>query len=207
LLASVWDAHRGRCYEDVLKFPDFLRLMRDALVNHGGSVQFTAGGFRGKGNVDLSLERVNEWNDKRRFSRAFVDRNGSGVLESDLDFFGGTNERIIEAFITMYELSIVDFGALLPAAFFVRKQNWSWSRTQRSLGAIRSSGRAGSNRLMRKPRARHWTSTSRIWKRGIMLCICNTELAATWVCKCCRLGQESEPKLQMQTSTPGRNAW
>ena len=21
LLASVWDAHRGRCYEDVLKFP------------------------------------------------------------------------------------------------------------------------------------------------------------------------------------------
>ena len=37
LLASVWDAHRGRCYQDVLKFPDFLRLMRDALVNRGGS--------------------------------------------------------------------------------------------------------------------------------------------------------------------------
>jgi len=37
LLASIWDAHRGRCYEDVLTFPDLLRLMRDALVNHGGS--------------------------------------------------------------------------------------------------------------------------------------------------------------------------
>jgi Transposase DDE domain len=36
-LRSVWDEHRGRCYEDVLKFDDFLRLMRDALVNHGGS--------------------------------------------------------------------------------------------------------------------------------------------------------------------------
>jgi hypothetical protein len=36
-LRSVWDEHRGRCYEDVLKFEDFLRLMRDALVNHGGS--------------------------------------------------------------------------------------------------------------------------------------------------------------------------
>src|SRR4051794_26652677 len=36
-LRSIWDAHRGRCYEDVLKFEDFLRLMRDALVNHGGS--------------------------------------------------------------------------------------------------------------------------------------------------------------------------
>jgi hypothetical protein len=37
LLASIWQQHRGRCYEDVLKFPDFLRLMRDALVNCGGS--------------------------------------------------------------------------------------------------------------------------------------------------------------------------
>jgi hypothetical protein len=36
-LRSIWDEHRGRCYEDVLKFEDFLRLMRDALVHHGGS--------------------------------------------------------------------------------------------------------------------------------------------------------------------------
>jgi len=36
-LRSIWDKHRGRCYEDVLKFEDFLRLMRDALVNHDGS--------------------------------------------------------------------------------------------------------------------------------------------------------------------------
>jgi hypothetical protein len=37
LLASIWDAHRGRCYEDVLRFEDFLRLMRDALIHHEGS--------------------------------------------------------------------------------------------------------------------------------------------------------------------------
>jgi Transposase DDE domain len=37
LLASIWTDHRGRCYEDVLKFPDMLRLTRDALVHHGGS--------------------------------------------------------------------------------------------------------------------------------------------------------------------------
>ena len=36
-LRSIWDEHRGRCYEDVLTFKDFLCLMRDALVNHGGS--------------------------------------------------------------------------------------------------------------------------------------------------------------------------
>ena len=35
LLQSVWEAHRGRCYQDVLGFEDFLRLMRDALVRHG----------------------------------------------------------------------------------------------------------------------------------------------------------------------------
>ena len=37
LLSSIWQRHRGPCYEDVLKFDDFLRLMRDALVHHGGS--------------------------------------------------------------------------------------------------------------------------------------------------------------------------
>lgn len=37
LLDSIYNRHRGRCYEDVLGFADFLRLMRDALVRHGGS--------------------------------------------------------------------------------------------------------------------------------------------------------------------------
>ena len=37
LLRPVWDAHRGRCYEDVLRFDQFLRMMRDALVRYGGS--------------------------------------------------------------------------------------------------------------------------------------------------------------------------
>lgn len=37
MLAAIWEQNRGRCYEDVLSFEDFLRLMRDALVHHGGS--------------------------------------------------------------------------------------------------------------------------------------------------------------------------
>ena len=37
LLDSVYGANRGRCYEDVLRFPEFLRLLRDALVRHDGS--------------------------------------------------------------------------------------------------------------------------------------------------------------------------
>ena len=37
MLEAVWERHRGRCYQDVLSFEQFLRLMRDALVRHGGS--------------------------------------------------------------------------------------------------------------------------------------------------------------------------
>lgn len=37
LLESIWEDHRGRCYEDVLRFQDFLRLIRDALIRYGGS--------------------------------------------------------------------------------------------------------------------------------------------------------------------------
>lgn len=48
-LRSIWDEHRGRCYEDVLKFEDFLRLMRDALVNHGGSAHRVFVGLEARG--------------------------------------------------------------------------------------------------------------------------------------------------------------
>jgi hypothetical protein len=37
LLDSIYAGHRGRCYEDKLAFTDFIRLMRDALLRHGGS--------------------------------------------------------------------------------------------------------------------------------------------------------------------------
>jgi Transposase DDE domain len=37
LLASIWEHGRGRCYEDTLTFDALLRLMRDALIRHGGS--------------------------------------------------------------------------------------------------------------------------------------------------------------------------
>lgn len=36
-LASIYEENRGRCYEDVLSFGRLLSLVRDALVQHGGS--------------------------------------------------------------------------------------------------------------------------------------------------------------------------
>ena len=37
LLDSIFEHHRGRCYEDELRFPAFVRLLRDALLRHDGS--------------------------------------------------------------------------------------------------------------------------------------------------------------------------
>ena len=68
LLKDVWEEHRGRCYEDVLRFEDFLRLMRDALVQHGGSAH----------RLFLELERrgaepINESNFYRKLARTPVE--------------------------------------------------------------------------------------------------------------------------------------
>jgi DDE family transposase len=37
LLCSIYERHRGRCYQDILHFDDFIALMRDALLRHDGS--------------------------------------------------------------------------------------------------------------------------------------------------------------------------
>jgi hypothetical protein len=43
LCGEVFDAHRGRCYEDELTFPTLVRVIRDALVLHGGSANRAIG--------------------------------------------------------------------------------------------------------------------------------------------------------------------
>jgi hypothetical protein len=37
MLMSIWEQHRGRCYEDELTFAELLCLTRDALIRHRGS--------------------------------------------------------------------------------------------------------------------------------------------------------------------------
>jgi Transposase DDE domain len=36
-LQAIFDAQRGRCYDDVIQFPDLVTLIGDALLEHGGS--------------------------------------------------------------------------------------------------------------------------------------------------------------------------
>ena len=84
LLAGVWAAHRGRCYEDVLRFPDLLRLLRDALLRHGGSAHA----------LFVELERgdggpVDESNYYRKLSRT------PAVLKTALPEIGAHTDEIL----------------------------------------------------------------------------------------------------------------
>lgn len=67
LLDSIWEKHRGRCYQDVLRFDQSLRMMRDALIRHKGSAH----------HLYLSLENrhaqvVDESNFYRKLARTPV---------------------------------------------------------------------------------------------------------------------------------------
>jgi hypothetical protein len=55
-------------------------------------------GFRRKVNVD----RINEWNREHRFGRAYRDKDGQPVLESDIDFTGGVTEANIKAWVKIF---------------------------------------------------------------------------------------------------------
>jgi hypothetical protein len=68
LLKDVWEEYRGRCYEDVLRFEDFLRLMRDALVQHGGSAHRLFVELERRG-----VEPINESNFYRKLARTPVE--------------------------------------------------------------------------------------------------------------------------------------
>ena len=67
-LREVYDAHRGRCYQDTLTFGDFLTLMRDALVRHGGSAHALFVELEADG-----AEPVDESNFYRKLARTPVD--------------------------------------------------------------------------------------------------------------------------------------
>ncbi|MFN4071270.1 MAG: YbjN domain-containing protein [Thermus caldifontis] len=48
------------------------------------------------------LEALNAWNRERRFSRAFLDEEGTVWVESDLDLTGGVSLGAVEAFLDLF---------------------------------------------------------------------------------------------------------
>ena len=70
------------------------------------------GGFRGK--VDLAA--VNAWNQKARFSRAYLDDSGDPAIESDLDVSGGVTKGVIDAFIKQFRTTLGVYSEALSTA-------------------------------------------------------------------------------------------
>jgi len=58
LCDAVFDAHRGRCYQDALAFPTLVRVIRDALVLHGGSANRAIGDAVDAGRLECAPSGV-----------------------------------------------------------------------------------------------------------------------------------------------------
>src|SRR5712675_2355712 len=58
LCGEVFDAHRGRCYEDELTFATLVRVIRDALVLHGGSANRAIGDAVDAGRLECAASGV-----------------------------------------------------------------------------------------------------------------------------------------------------
>ena len=56
--------------------------------------------------VNPTLATVNEWNQNNSLSRAYVDKDGSAVLESDLILSGGVTHENVEMFIKTFRDSV-----------------------------------------------------------------------------------------------------
>jgi hypothetical protein len=71
------------------------------LKDDGRTLQFFAG-IRG---ASTSMQKVNEWNRTKRFSRSYIDRDGDPILELDLDLEGGVTTERVAGFIRTCRLS------------------------------------------------------------------------------------------------------
>lgn len=80
-----------------------------ALFNKGDDIQLFSK-FTGR---TITLNRVNEWNRTRRFTRAYLDKDGDACIEADLDFEGGVTVEAILRFIVIFAQSVESYAEYL----------------------------------------------------------------------------------------------
>ena len=69
-------------------------------------------GFQG---VKVNTVKINEWNKKHRFTRAYIDDTNDPVLESDLDFDGGVTLESLKIFITAFKAAAIEYKKFLAS--------------------------------------------------------------------------------------------
>ncbi len=75
------------------------------LSDDADSVQF----YCGWEEPDVGLDKVNEWNRTKRYSRAYLDKESHPILELDLDLVGGVTLDRIKDFISTAKISLIAF--------------------------------------------------------------------------------------------------
>ncbi|HZZ78463.1 MAG TPA: YbjN domain-containing protein [Gemmataceae bacterium] len=90
-----------------LTFPSGLK----ATVRNGGTaLTILSLGFRTKDREDISLERMNEWNQRYGFWGAgFVGKDGSAYISTAHDMIAGTNQKIIGGWLKQYSVTLTEF--------------------------------------------------------------------------------------------------
>lgn len=61
-------------------------------------------------------DRINEWNRTKRFSRAYLDREGDPIIESDIDLEGGVTREAMVAWVRTFAVSLSAFNRMLVEA-------------------------------------------------------------------------------------------
>lgn len=82
--------------------------VKHVLVNHGRNLQFWVG-FTAQPKQSV----INEWNKRRRFSRAYLDEEGNAVIESDLDIEGGVTAGAVREFIKTFLVSVENYAGFV----------------------------------------------------------------------------------------------
>jgi hypothetical protein len=59
--------------------------------------------------VETSLRQMNEWNRSKKYSRAFLDKDGDPVIQLDLDLAGGVTIGRVKDFVSTVRASISIF--------------------------------------------------------------------------------------------------
>lgn len=77
------------------------------LISRGDNVQFYAG-FKLR-RRRATLATINGWNASKRYSRAYIDKDGDPVVESDLDLSGGVSPRAVEEFLKTWRTVVPMF--------------------------------------------------------------------------------------------------
>ena len=59
--------------------------------------------------VKMSLKKINDWNQTKRFSSAFLDKDGDPVLESELPAHNGLTRDGVRKFLRIFNTSKMQF--------------------------------------------------------------------------------------------------